>query len=60
MKGGRFTILLVVRQVIVEDKVLDTLLLFAFGLLLRAHSDGERRVRGEINRAGLPRLLAES
>jgi hypothetical protein len=41
--------LLVIRQVVVEDQVLDSLLLFAFGLLLRAHCNSERRVGGQID-----------
>ena len=53
MEGGFFTILLVIRQVVVEDQVLDSLLLFAFGLLLRAHCNSERGVGGQIDRASL-------
>lgn len=44
MEGGWFTILLIVCQVVVQDKVLDSLLLLAFSLLLRAHGNGEGRV----------------
>ena len=44
MKGGRFTILLIVCQVVVQNQILDTLLLFALGLLLRAHSNSKSGV----------------
>lgn len=49
MEGGFFTILLVIRQVIVEDQILDALLLLALSLLLSAHGDGKRRVRRQID-----------
>jgi len=41
MEGERFTILLIICQVVVQDKILDALLLLAFGLLLSAHSNSE-------------------
>jgi hypothetical protein len=44
MEGGCFTILLIICQVVVQDQILDTLLLLAFGLLLCAHCHGESRV----------------
>jgi hypothetical protein len=53
MKGVRFTILLVVGQVVVQDQVLDPLLLLALGLLLRAHCNSESGVRRQIDRACL-------
>jgi hypothetical protein len=44
MEGGCFTILLIICQVVVQDQILDPLLLFALGLLLRAHRYSEGRV----------------
>jgi len=53
-KRGRFTIVrVVVHEVVIEHQALDALLLGALGFLLRAHGDGETRVRGEIDGAGL-------
>lgn len=41
MKGGFFTIMLIIVEIVVEHQVLDALLLRSFGLLLRSH--GERK-----------------
>ena len=43
------TIVLIIREVVVEDQVLDTLLLGALGLLLIAHSNSKVRVGGQID-----------
>jgi len=56
MKGGRFTILLIVCQVVVQDQILDSLLLLALGLLLRAHCNSESGIRRQIDRACLTYL----
>lgn len=58
MEGGFFTILLIVRQIIVEDQVLDALLFLALSLLLRAHSNSECRVRRQINGTSLGRMVS--
>ena len=53
MEGGRFTILLIVCQVVIQDQILDSLLLLALGLLLRAHCNGKSGVRRQVDRACL-------
>lgn len=48
-RGAGFTIVLIIRQVVVEHQILDALLLSALGLLLRSHRDGKRGVGRQID-----------
>ena len=41
-------------MIVIQDKVLDPLLFFAFSFLLRLHGHGEARIRGEFNGSSLP------
>ncbi len=54
-KGLGFTIgaLVLVAEVVVENKILDPLLFFLLGLLLRAHGNSEAGVRWQIDLTSL-------
>ena len=57
-----FTIgaLVLVAEVVVENKILDPLLFFLLGLLLRAHGDSEAGVGGQIDLTSLITLAMQS
>lgn len=56
MKGGFFTIMLIIVEIVVEHQVLDALLLRSFGLLLRSHGERKCGIRRQLNRACLEKL----
>ena len=53
MEMGSITVWLVVRQVVIQDEVLNALLLGFLGLLLVQQGDSEARVRRQVDRASL-------
>lgn len=53
-----FTIrLIVVSQIIIHDEILDSLLFFTLGLLLRLHCHSKIRIRRQLNRSSLERKV---